>query len=299
MRRMLPMLFTLTTPVAAVVTLHRLGREPGLRVPLDHFDAWLRTTPPTDAVLALGRLVGLAAAWWLLISTVLYTVALLSRRSGARRAARWVTLPGVRHWIDRALAASLVAGTVLGSGGTAVARVAGDPVAAVTTPTSQPVRTGRAGDPGALATTTTTSGEVATGSAPHAPAPESRAPDTPATPDERPDSRATDGEPPVSPPSVPAGPAAPAPAPTGSQPGVAVPGGQVPGGAPTAHVVAPGDSLWSIAAAHLAAVNRRTPGVAEVARYWDDVCAANRTRLHSGDLDLIFPGEVVELPPVT
>jgi hypothetical protein len=305
------MLFVLAALVAAVVTLHRLGREPGLHVPLDHLDSWLRTTPPTDAVLGIARLVGLAAAWWLLGSTVLYTVARLSRRSSAQRAVRWVTLPGVRRWIDRALAASLVAGTVLGSGGAAVAHVAGDPEAAVavaTTPTPPPVRTGRAGDPAAIATTTTTTpdegrSERAVGPAPDSPTPVEPAPDPPASdapgaPDEPPDSPA----PPVDTPGLPT----PVPAEPAPDPAAPIPGGQVPGSrvprtqASVSHVVVPGDSLWSIAAAHLAAVAGRVePSDAEITRYWVEVCAVNRARLRSGNLDLIFPGEVVDLPPIT
>jgi hypothetical protein len=36
----------------------------------------------------------------------------------------------------------------------------------------------------------------------------------------------------------------------------------------------------------------------EVTGYWQQVCAVNRGRLRSGDLNLIYPGEQVELPPV-
>lgn len=57
-------------------------------------------------------------------------------------------------------------------------------------------------------------------------------------------------------------------------------------------VVRRGDHLWKISARHLAA------GV-PVAPYWRQVVEVNTPRLRSGDPDLIYPGELVELPPVT
>ncbi len=39
------------------------------------------------------------------------------------------------------------------------------------------------------------------------------------------------------------------------------------------------------------------PDDATIARYWQAVIAANRTTLRSGDPNLIFPGELVTLPP--
>jgi nucleoid-associated protein YgaU len=70
---------------------------------------------------------------------------------------------------------------------------------------------------------------------------------------------------------------------------------------PSTHTVAAGDSLWEIAARHLATTtgrDRRALGAPEVAAYWVRVCDAHRTRVASGDLDLIYPGEVVDLPPL-
>jgi hypothetical protein len=67
------------------------------------------------------------------------------------------------------------------------------------------------------------------------------------------------------------------------------------------HGVVAGDDLWSIAATQLAQVSGRpiaSLSNAQVAGYWQRVCDANRSRLHSGDINLIFPGEQIELPPV-
>ena len=60
-----------------------------------------------------------------------------------------------------------------------------------------------------------------------------------------------------------------------------------------AHVVVSGDNLWSIAAAGLG-----TDDATAVARYWARLITLNRSILRSGDPDLIFPGEVLQLPPL-
>jgi LysM repeat protein len=62
-------------------------------------------------------------------------------------------------------------------------------------------------------------------------------------------------------------------------------------------VVVEGDSIWTIAEAHLAE-GPGEPTNQEVAEYADQVAKANRDRLHSGNPDLIEPGETIILPPV-
>jgi nucleoid-associated protein YgaU len=93
----------------------------------------------------------------------------------------------------------------------------------------------------------------------------------------------------------------PQPRPSSSSPPPSAPSTSPPPSAPsvrqpTRHVVAPGESLWIIARA---AILVRTNGAADdrdVARYWARVVAANRAHLRSSSPNLIFPGEVVELP---
>lgn len=64
-------------------------------------------------------------------------------------------------------------------------------------------------------------------------------------------------------------------------------------------VVRRGDHMWSISEAHLEQVTGRADlGEHEVARYWVRVIAENRSRIKSGDPDLIYPGETLVLPPV-
>jgi resuscitation-promoting factor RpfA len=74
-------------------------------------------------------------------------------------------------------------------------------------------------------------------------------------------------------------------------PPVPVPPPAPPGNA--RHTITPGDHLWSIAAAHLGVVN-----AADIAPYWRRLVEHNRSRLRSGDPNLVYPGEVVELPPL-
>lgn len=60
-----------------------------------------------------------------------------------------------------------------------------------------------------------------------------------------------------------------------------------------------GDHMWSMSEDHLRRVTGRTSfDDHEIARYWVRVIDENRTSIRSGDPDLIYPGEVLVLPPV-
>jgi hypothetical protein len=63
-----------------------------------------------------------------------------------------------------------------------------------------------------------------------------------------------------------------------------------------------GESLWTISRDRLAEVtNRRSSELSdhEIAAYWLRVIAVNRSSLESGDPDVIFPEEIIKLPPVS
>lgn len=117
-------------------------------------------------------------------------------------------------------------------------------------------------------------------------------------------------------PGVPAGPVSSTPimrrlppdtptttAPTPPAPAPPPPATAAPAQAPTAQaqpatwVIRPGDNLWSVAEATLVRAWGRVPSDGEVDGYWTRLIAVNGVRLaHGDDPDLVFPGQVFELP---
>lgn len=179
--------------------------------------------PPGDGVttaFAGVRIVALALAWYLLLVTLL---ALVARSLRVARAVRWadaITVPVVRHLVNRAAGLALAASLVAPASPVAAA---GPPPAAVTAPATTDVPVMRLLE------------------------------DAPA---------------------VPAAPAAPPVAET--------------------HVVAPGDSLWSVASDVLEQRFGRPPRDSEIVPYWNLVIEANAETFP--DPNLIFAGQIVSLP---
>jgi hypothetical protein len=271
----------LVAEVLGVAALHRLAADPWLQVPWDNLGGWMQTAPPEDVVGATLRLVGLAVGYWLLAGTALYLLARLSRIPGAVRTVQWMTLPAVRRVVDQAVALSLATSIATGAGTTA---------AMAATPS----------DPGRPAAV------VLQLSAPSTSAPPPTRPQPPqARPAATPSTAASSTTRPgsvVSSPQLDG--AAPTSSPTSRRPSDRPP-------APTAdaseqaaarrYTVVAGDNLWDIAAREIAAATSRQPqdlSAAEIAPYWRQVIHANRQRLRSGDPDLIYPDEVLVLPPV-
>jgi LysM repeat protein len=243
--------------LAAVGTLHRLGAVDGLAGPGADPGGWLGSASPEEVVAGALRAVGLACAWWLLASTVLYLVARATCIPGAVRTVGPATLPAIRRWVDRVVAASVLASSAVTAG--ASGAIAGSEAPPPSTSSPVVVDTDRLPPDEARPVP-----EVRVGRAVESlPGPPTTAPPAPV------------------PPSVPAGPAGPA--------------APVPG----RHVVATGDSLWTIAAAQLVGVTGRDRAALperEIAPYWARVVDVNRAALRSGNPDLIYPGEIVELP---
>lgn len=63
----------------------------------------------------------------------------------------------------------------------------------------------------------------------------------------------------------------------------------------TTVVVETGDHLWGISEQRLQESSPSAP----VDPYWREVVARNTPRLRSGNPDLIYPGEVIELPEIS
>lgn len=271
----------------AAAALHRLGSLSWLRVELTDPGRWLRVTPAESAAAAILRLVALGVVYWLLGSTLLYVLAGLTRMPAAIRAAGWVTVPLVRRIVDRGLALFLATSAAVGPSAAALAGEWKPPPPVATSKDGTVLRPPGVEVPG-NGTELAGEGREDEGASEPANVP------TPGPPLSSPHQRTGGGSsslvqvglPSLSTDAEPATPSSPD-------------GHPAPRGYRSHHVVAPGDNLWDIAAAHLAAVTARPRDalpVAEIHRYWLRVIAANRDRLRSGDPDLIYPGERIELP---
>jgi hypothetical protein len=247
--------------VLSIVVLHRLGRLNWLQIGWADLAAWLETTTAQDAVAAAVRVVALVLAYWITASTAAYVLARVSRFPGAVRAVEWATLPAIRRVVDGALAMTLTAASIAGA---AVPALAQDPA---------PVVIEVEGRGGPLPDIATPSGDVSPTTSPDAT-------------------------------TAPLGPqrAGWSPTPAGlpdDEPRPAPPAASAERELATTREVRRGDNLWTISATHLETITgRRDLGTSEVARYWRRVVEHNRPSLRSGDPDLIFPGEVIELPPL-
>jgi hypothetical protein len=321
----------------AVTLLHRLGSVAFLRLPPPVAGAWrewLRFGDAADVLAALVRVAALGAAWWLLVSTILYLAArLLSRGSGIRLAGR-VAPAVVRRCVDGMVAVS-VAG-VLAGGRTGIAWAVGSPQATTwaagraavhaapvlaVPPVAEP-ELPPGTDDGIVLPADLERGIVfpleAPGRVPVAPA--GPVPFTPlATADHDQivpgGTLAPDALLPAPPllaiPPSPSGAAAvppvgaPPPLPAGGQQAQEPPGASGPPGVPLSAgdaregsavwTVHPGESLWTIAAR---GVGARPSDARRIGPYWVRVVAANRGSFASGNPDLIRPGEAVLMPPL-
>ena len=245
----------------AVFALHRLGNVPGFSPDWSDLGGWLASVSPEDAIATTLRLVALALAWWLLVTTVLYALGRLVGLVGLVRAVEWATLPVVRRMADRAAALSLAVMTVATP---AVAVIA--PIPAV-----EHVTSGQSADEPVLFSPVPQPPHVTRGSPPETtdpalPPPVPQLGEVSYTPAPAGDADAT-----WSPPAPPArravirtGTSSPA------QEQIEI---------PAERVVVPGDNLWIISEQHLEQVTGRTDlSDQEVANYWVVVIEANRKR---------------------
>ena len=239
----------------AIAALHGLGTMPGFGI--QPGDLLASATRVDDAVASSLRYITLGLAYWLLLSTVLYLAARLSRVPNALRAVRWATLPPIRRAVDRALAVGLTVGTLI-TPTQAMAQTPPPPVEQTYVPT--PAGVGQANEPLVVI-----DDDV----------------------------------------YLPPGASVPTPIPPAFRQQVPQP--EVLTALPThllfdqprseTHEVASGENLWSIARDQLGQTAGGSPSNGEIAAYWIELIAANHQNLASGDPDLIYPGEVLVLPP--
>lgn len=137
--------------------------------------------------------------------------------------------------------------------------------------------------PDAIVPTTSESGSQPSSTAPAASAPTATSPSTTAAP-------STVSTTP--PPSTETPPVTTAPPPDAAPP-AAAPEPQM------QHTVRSGESFWAIAETEVARVTQHQPALSLVDAYWRTLVRANAERLtHPGNADLLYPGQVLVLPPV-
>ena len=228
--------------------------------------SWLESAPPTEALLAGIRLVGLGCGGWILASTCVYLAAALCRAPAALRIASPLTLPFVRNLGARVVVGAMAVSTL----GAAV------PAAASTDP---PTTTGQLDSyPAPLGFGDRTPLPARAGASLPDPRPLpfpafnlAEAPEPPPGPADDPGARQSVGPTPV-------------------RRGRMVAGED--------YRVAAGDHMWNIARRLLSVSMPAPPATGQIASYWVDLVEANRETIRSGDPDLIYPGETLLLPRI-
>ncbi len=275
-----------------------------------------------DLLAAAARLVGLLLVAWLVVTTL---ASLAHRVIPSLRRVGWLdslTIPAIRRILDRTLVISFGVSALVGhgtAGATTAVGVAVRPAPAAT-PTTAPPPTGRA----YVVVTPDGGFEIrspAAGARRDAEAPSRQV--HPAEAESRGDESIVIRAPMESPTDDDSSPTDAAPGTSRSR--TSSPGGTPPalrderrpdhsvgaapagrrssrpsapsGGADDLYTVRAGDSLWTIAERR-AVESLHGAGAADISRYWALVVEANRSSLRSGNPSLIFPGEIVELPPL-
>jgi nucleoid-associated protein YgaU len=234
-----------------------LGSLDWLRVDFADLSGWTRRTRVEDALAAVLRYVALAGGYWLLGSTMLYLIARISGKARLIDATALLTLPAVRRVTDR-----LVIGTI------AVSALAG-PAIAVTNPWGDRQPAIEVTDPieTRLGPRSPSSDAIVDLRSLESPADEPTTPGA-TVPVDRLIERATTPEPAIT----------------------------ISDGAHLEVVVTEGDHLWALAERRVSSTLGRPAADHEVAPYWRQVVSSN-PEIRSGDPDLIYPGEVIVLPP--
>jgi hypothetical protein len=284
-RRALPLVAWLGSLVTGVVLFHALGSGPLEPPPLtdpSSWGAWAEAREPVTAVIAVLRLVVLALAWYLVGVTTIGLVARLVRAARLVRLVDALTVPAVRRLLQGALGLSLATAMV---GAAAPAGYGGAPPTGTVAGADasderqlthvEEVRLARADDVTVRRSRVLAEEEV----------------------------RLRRVEPVTEPPAAPLPLELLAGAATGEAPGS---GDEVvlrqmiedPVSSAATHEVEAGESLWSIARDTLVAARGQEPDDAVLHTYWGTLIEHNRGRLaDAANPDLIFPGQVFELPP--
>lgn len=257
--------------------LHRAA--PMFPVDLANPGTWLRFTPPDEIVMAALRYAALGLGYWLLLSTIVYTIGLIASLPGLVRSVEWATLPMVRSAARRAVALSLATTTMAPAPAFVVPALL---VPAVTAHHLAVVEDSSLDErdtddivvgisdrdtfipPGA------TLPHQAPTALPSVATPRLAGSTNAGPPDQLTSRTITTGR--ESTDDIRLG---------------------------TVHRVEPGDNLWTIAVHHLQTDDPANPLTeARIAPYWARVVELNRPSLRSQSPDWIYPGEEIQLPPI-
>jgi hypothetical protein len=293
-RRALPLVAWLGSLVMGVVLFHALGSGPLEPPPLtdpSSWGAWAEAREPVTAVIAVLRLVVLALAWYLVGVTTIGFVARLVRAARLVRLVDALTVPAVRRLLQGALGLSLATAMV---GAAAPAGYGGAPPTGTVAGADasderqrthvEELRLARADAGVRLARADDVTVRRSRGLAED-------------------EVRLRRAEPVTEPPAAPLPLELLAGAATGEAAGS---GDEVvlrqvvedPVSSAATHEVEAGESLWSIARETLVAARGQEPDDAVLHTYWGTLIEHNRGRLaDAANPDLIFPGQVFELPP--
>lgn len=293
---------TALVALATIVVLHAAGQAelaaPPLTSPGD-LGSWLSTRGAVVAGFALVRLLALVGAWYLLATTALHGVAHATGSVRLRHAVELVTVPAARRMVARAAGASLagasLAGVALPAPTVATAAVRDGDTADGGGASVSSVGEPRApGAPSGERMTLLDDGSLGGGGVEDVAGPEagSLEGDDAGTVEDDDAGTATmrwlpPAERTAEPPDEPSAESGFTRSGTGS------------GAAASSWTLAPGEHLWHVAKIHLSESWGRPVLDGEITRYWVEVVEANRASLPDpANPDLVYPGDVVELPPV-
>lgn len=111
-RALIATLTVVAVPAITVRLLHGIADRPWFQIEYRDFLGWLGRTALTDALTAFARLAALVLAYYLLISTVVYLVALVSGSRRFIRITRPFAIPVVRSLADRVIAGTIAVGAL-------------------------------------------------------------------------------------------------------------------------------------------------------------------------------------------
>ncbi len=291
MRRLVPLLAWMATLGAAIGLLLLMGRG-GLSTPSilepSVWPAWATGRDPLELAFAVLRLVGLAAAWYLVGVTTIGVVARLLRWGRLVDAADILTVPSVRRLLQAALGLGL-----------ATAAVTGTTMGQVVAPESSGAIVAAQGsaESGEIVPIAVIGPGVTDGMRPVSPPLSTQVPPSvaaqalPPFPTQPPPAVTAQAQ---APPAVSA--QVPRPVSALAVPAQAQEQEQASEGR-GAYVVQHGDHLWGIAEEALAKAWGHPPTDAQIIPFWQHLIEANRAALvDPGNPDLILPGQTFTVP---